>query len=163
MLPQINPHSFCRSFIARYCRSSAAQASQKATLELSSLLQHCAGDPRMVSAVMRTWRTSDPGTSCIGSSNTFSMIPLKPLAPPPRSMAFKHTSSSAALVNLISTPMLPNCYWYCEISDPFTSVNIRRKSETVSGDSIAIEGTRETNSGINLTVANNQNSWLEDR
>jgi hypothetical protein len=84
------------------------------------------------------------------------MIPLKPRAPPPRSMAFAQTSSSAALVNLISTPMFPNWDWYCEIREPLTSVNIRRRSETVSGASVAMDGMREMNSGMKLGGARDQ-------
>lgn len=77
------------------------------------------------------------------------MIPLRPLAPPPLSAAFLQISSRAPLENLISTPEYPKSAVYCEISEPFTSVNTRRRSSGVRGDSVVIDGRREMNSGIN--------------
>lgn len=79
------------------------------------------------------------------------MIPRNPRAPPPRSKAFLHISSSAALVNRISTPEYPNSDMYCDTREPLTSVKMRRRSEIVRGASVVIDGRREINSGINLS------------
>ena len=84
------------------------------------------------------------------SANSLTMIPRSPLAPPPLSAAFRHISSSAAPVNRMSTPEYPKSDWYCDMSEPLTSVKIRRRSETVSGESVVTEGKREINSGMNL-------------
>lgn len=78
------------------------------------------------------------------------MIPLKPLAPPPRAAAILHISSIAASVNLISMPEYPNKAVYCEMSEPLTSVSTRRRSEGVSGESVVMVGILEMNSGMNL-------------
>jgi hypothetical protein len=79
------------------------------------------------------------------------MIPRSPRAPPPRSKAFLHISSSAALVNRISTPEYPNNDMYCDTREPLTSVRMRRRSEIVRGVSVVMDGRREMNSGINLS------------
>jgi hypothetical protein len=78
------------------------------------------------------------------------MIPLNPLAPPPLSAAFLQISLSAAVVNRISTPEYPTSAVYCEKSDPRTSVKIRRRSGTVNGERVVIDGRRDMNSGIKL-------------
>jgi len=78
------------------------------------------------------------------------MIPRRLRAPPSRSDAFRQTASKAALVNRISTPKHPKRAWYCDTKEPFTSVRIRRRSGTVSGESVVIEGSREINSGMKL-------------
>lgn len=49
-----------------------------------------------------------------------------------------------------STPEYPNSAVYCDMSDPLTSVRIRRKSETDNGVSVVNEGKREINSGMKL-------------
>jgi len=59
-------------------------------------------------------------------------------------------ASKAALVNRISTPKHPKRAWYCDTKEPFTSVRIRRRSGTVSGESVVIEGSRDINSGMKL-------------
>lgn len=79
------------------------------------------------------------------------MIPRKPLAPPPLSAAMRQISSRALPVNRISTPEYPKSDWYCDIREPFTSVRILRRSGTVRGESVVIEGRREINSGIKLS------------
>jgi len=78
------------------------------------------------------------------------MIPLNPLAPPPLSDAFLQISLSAGVVNRISTPEYPKSAVYCEMSDPLTSVRIRRRSGTVRGARVVIDGRRDMNSGIKL-------------
>jgi hypothetical protein len=107
------------------------------------------------------------GTSYIGSSSKDScsnirkahqhrahkiltIIPLKPRAPPPRSCAFLQISSNAELVKRILTPEYSNNAWYCETSEPLTSVKILRRSVTVRGASVVIDGSRDINSGIKL-------------
>lgn len=82
-------------------------------------------------------------------SDSLTMIPLSPLAPPPLSAALKQISSKALLLNLISTFEYPKSAVYCDKSDPLTSVRTFRKSWGVSGDSVAKEGSREMNSGMN--------------
>lgn len=81
---------------------------------------------------------------------TLTMIPLNPLAPPPRAAAFLHIWSMAPLVNRISMPEYPNRAVYCDMSEPLTSVSTLRRSDGDSGDRVVMEGTRETNSGMNL-------------
>ena len=78
------------------------------------------------------------------------IIPLNPLAPPPLSAAFLQISLSAAVVNRISTPEYPKSAVYCEMSDPRTSVRILRRSGTVSGERVVIDGRRDMNSGMKL-------------
>ena len=77
-------------------------------------------------------------------------MPRKPRAPPPLSDACRHISFKAALVNRISTPEYPNNVVYCEMSDPLTSVNIRRRSGMVSGARVVMLGSRDVNSGMKL-------------
>lgn len=88
-----------------------------------------------------------------GEKRVLTMIPLKPLAPPPLSPALRHISSSAPLVNRISTPEYPKSDWYWERREPLTSVNICRRSGIVRGAKVVIEGRRDTNSGMNLSVS----------
>lgn len=73
------------------------------------------------------------------------IIPLKPLAPPPLFPAISHTSLSAGVVNLISMPEYPKSASYCLASAPLTSVSTRKRSETDSGCRTAVDGSRETN------------------
>jgi hypothetical protein len=80
------------------------------------------------------------------------IIPRNPLAPPPLSAAFLQISFSADVVNFISTPEYPKSAVYWDISEPRTSVKMRRKSGTVSGESVVNDGRRDMNSGINLKV-----------
>ena len=54
------------------------------------------------------------------------------------------------MVNLISTPEYPKSAVYWETSDPRTSVNIRKRSDSVKGARVVITGVLDTNSGINL-------------
>lgn len=49
-------------------------------------------------------RLTDPGVSYIASNSNASIMPLNPLAPPPRSAALLQISSSALFVKRISTP-----------------------------------------------------------
>jgi len=80
------------------------------------------------------------------------IIPLRPLAPPPLSAAFLHISFSADVVNRISTPEYPKSAVYWDIREPRTSVKIRRRSGTVRGDSVVNDGRRDMNSGMKLEV-----------
>ena len=47
-------------------------------------------------------------------------------------------------------PEYPNSDMYCDTSEPFTSVKIRRRSGIVNGANEVMDGSRPTNSGINL-------------
>ncbi len=78
------------------------------------------------------------------------MIPLRPLAPPPLAYAVLHIWSIAADVKRISMPEYPKRAVYCEMSEPLTSVRTRRRSDGVNGDNVVIEGILEMNSGMNL-------------
>ena len=80
------------------------------------------------------------------------MSPLNPRAPPPLSTAFLQIAHRAAFVNFISTSEQANSAVYCETSEPLTSVSIRRRSVTVSGERVVTEGIREMNSGISLNA-----------
>lgn len=79
-------------------------------------------------------------------------MPLRPLAPPPLSAAFRQISSNAAVVNLISMPEYPKRAVYCEMREPLTSVRTRRRSDGVNGDKVVKEGIREMNSGMKLSM-----------
>lgn len=80
------------------------------------------------------------------------MRPLNPRAPPPLSTAFLQMAHRAPFVNLISTPEQAKSAVYCETSELFTSVSIRRRSAAVRGESVVTDGIRETNSGISLNI-----------
>lgn len=82
--------------------------------------------------------------------NLRTMTPRKPRAPPPLSALFLQISRKAALVNRISTPENPKSAVYWLMSDPRTSVRIRRRSEGDSGVSVVIVGSRDINSGMKL-------------
>ena len=78
------------------------------------------------------------------------MMPLRPLAPPPLAYAILHIWSIAADVNRISIPEYPNRAVYCDTRELLTSVRTRRRSDGVNGDKVVIEGILEMNSGMNL-------------
>lgn len=84
------------------------------------------------------------------------MMPLSPRAPPPLSKALWQIASSAALVNRISTFEYPKSAWYCDMSEPLTSVRIRRRSGMVRGERVVMDGRRPMNSGIKLRGEDSQ-------
>lgn len=78
------------------------------------------------------------------------IIPRKPLAPPPRAKALEQIASIALVVNLMSTPISKNWAVYWPIKDPLTEVRICRRSDCDKGDNEVMDGIRATNSGMNL-------------
>ena len=76
------------------------------------------------------------------------MIARRPRAPVPRTIAWSATASIASAVNSSSTPSSSKSFWYCLTSALRGSVRIWTSASRLSLSTVAITGSRPTNSGI---------------
>src|SRR5213080_2832483 len=88
------------------------------------------------------------GMSYITSSMMFSMMARSPRAPDLRLSASRAIAERAPSVKRRCTPSISKSFWYCRVRAFFGSFRMRTSAVSSSSSSVAMTGSRPTNSGI---------------
>ena len=102
------------------------------------------------------------GISNIVLRSTSSMIDFRARAPVPRPTAFWAIASREPFSNTSSTLSRLKNFWYCLTSAFLGSVRIRTMSDSSSGCSVTVIGSRPMNSGMNPYLSRSS-GWRSER